>query len=370
MAARFFHRFQKIQALMGENNLDLLLVANRENLIYFTGLTQIECLAVLIPREGDPCAVTLWLDAEYVQQGSGLTTYGYLFPQESLGSKLVERIKAYGFRAPRIGFERYFVPYAVYEALRQSFPETHFVNAADLFYRVRAIKEPEEVEKIRQAAAAACRGMEAAIGAVKPGVTELDVLAEAEYAMLKAGSEGSPFRPQIVSGERTLLTHPCASHREVRSGEVVVIHLGATYEGYCAKVCRTVAIGDISPGQERVYSLLVEAQKKAIAALKPGARSWEVDAAAREVIRTAGYEEYYLDVVGYGVGLRQSEFYPIIGKGRTELIEAGMVVDLLLPTIYRRDIGGPRVTDVIYVGPAGNEILTDYPRELFKVDVE
>ncbi|MCG0276756.1 MAG: aminopeptidase P family N-terminal domain-containing protein, partial [Thermosediminibacteraceae bacterium] len=136
MAPRFAQRFKKIQALMADKELDLLLVVNRENLIYFTGLTQIECLAVLIPRDDEPCAVTLWLDAEYVKQESGLTTYGYIFPQESLGSKLVERIKAYGFNSPRIGFERYFVDYAVYDALRQAFPERNFIGAADLFYRV------------------------------------------------------------------------------------------------------------------------------------------------------------------------------------------------------------------------------------------
>ena len=73
-----------------------------------------------------------------------------------------------------------------------------------------------------------------------------------------------------------------------------------------------------------------------------------------------------MDTIGYGVGLRQSEFYPIIGKGRTEVIEAGMVVDLLLPTIYRKEIGGPRVTDIILVGEGGNEILTAYPRHLIK----
>ncbi|MGI9861829.1 hypothetical protein SDD30_10675 [Moorella naiadis] len=72
-------------------------------------------------------------------------------------------------------------------------------------------------------------------------------------------------------------------------------------------------------------------------------------------------------MVGYGVGLRQSEFYPIIGKGLEEVIEAGMVVDLLLPTIYRTGIGGPRVTDVIYVGEDKNEVLTEYPRELIRV---
>lgn len=83
---------------MAAQNLDLLLVVNRENLLYFTGLTQIECLAVLIPREGEPCAVTLWLDAGYVARGSGFTTYGYVFPRESLVGKVVERIRAYGLR--------------------------------------------------------------------------------------------------------------------------------------------------------------------------------------------------------------------------------------------------------------------------------
>lgn len=367
MVPRFAHRFKKIQSLMAEKEIDILFVVNRENLIYFTGLTQIECLAIIIPREEEPCAVTLWLDAEYVERESGIKTYGYLFPRENLGSKVVEVIRSLGYESPRIGFERYFVDYALYDTLRQAFPEKNFIGAGDLFYRVRAIKEPEEVEKIRKAAAALCKGMDAAIKAVRPGVSELEVLAEAEYAMLKAGSGGSPFRPQIVSGERTLLSHPCASHKRIKEGEVVVIHLGATYEGYCAKMCRTVAVGEVSPERERTYYLLLEAQRRALLALRPGARSWEVDAAAREVIREAGYEKYYLDVVGYGVGLRQSEFYPIIGKNRTDVIEAGMVVDLLLPTLYHKDIGGPRITDVIYVGEETNEILTPYPNEVFRV---
>jgi Xaa-Pro aminopeptidase len=92
-----------------------------------------------------------------------------------------------------------------------------------------------------------------------------------------------------------------------------------------------------------------------------------VDAAAREVVAAGGYEKHYLDFVGYGVGLRQSEFYPIIGKGRQEIIEKDMVVDVLLPTIYKKGIGGPRVTDVIHVSPNGPRILTGYPRNLINL---
>lgn len=360
-------RIAKAQKMMAEQGLDLLFVNNRENLIYFTGLTQIECLAVLIPREGEACAVTLWLDTVYVQQESGITTFGYFFPRETIAGKCIERIKAYGFTSPRIGFERYFTAFGVFDALRQAFPQENFCNAADLFYRLRSVKDDGEIALMREAGRFVAAGMAAAARAVRAGVREVEVLAEAEYAMLKAGSDGAPFRPQVVSGDRALLTHPCASTKTIDPGEIVVIHLGATCQGYCAKMCRTVAVGEVPAGRVEVYDLLLRAQEAAIGALRPGVTADDVDRAAREIVAAAGWEKFYLEQTGYGVGLRQSEFYPIIGRGRMEAIEAGMVVDLLLPTIYRRDIGGPRVTDCIHVGEAGNELLTDYPRELIRV---
>jgi Xaa-Pro aminopeptidase len=367
MAARYAHRIARAQKAMAEEGYDVLVVTNRENLIYFTGVTQIECLGVLIPREGEACAIALWLDAEYVQEHSGLPTRAYHFPRQSLGATMTSCIKTFGLHPPRIGFERYFVDFAVYEALRGAFAETNFRGAGELFYRLRAVKEPEELALMRKAAAAVCDGMDAAMKTVRAGVTELDVLAEAEHAMLQAGSGGSPFRPQVVSGDRALLAHPTASHKVIRSGEAVVMNLGSTCEGYCAKMVRTAAVGDIPAAQREVYSLLVRAVGQAETALRPGTTSGKVDAAAREVVEKAGYGDSYLESVGYGVGLRQSEFHPIIGRGRSEVIEAGMVIGLLLPTIYRKGIGGPRITDLIHIGEHENEILTSYPRNLVEV---
>jgi Xaa-Pro dipeptidase len=255
----------------------------------------------------------------------------------------------------------------VYEALKGAFSETNFRGAGELFYRLRAVKEPEELALIRKAAAAVCEGMDVAMKAVRAGVAELDVLASAEHAMLQAGSWGSPFRPQVVSGDRALLAHPTASDKSIQSGEAVVMDLGATCEGYCAKMVRTAVVGDIPSAQREVYSLLVRALEQAEATLRPGATSGEVDAAARDVVEKAGYGDSYLESVGYGVGLRQSEFHPIIGRGRSEVIEAGMVIGLLLPTIYRKGIGGPRLTDMIHVGEHENEVVTAYPRGLVEV---
>ena len=132
-------------------------------------------------------------------------------------------------------------------------------------------------------------------------------------------------------------------------------------------MARTAAVGAISKGQADVHALLLRALERAEAALRPGATSGEVDAAARDVIEQAGFGKSYLESVGYGVGLRQSEFYPVIGRGRPEIIETDMVIDLLLPTIYRKGIGGPRITDVIRVGESENELFTNYPRDLVSI---
>ncbi|MGB9866505.1 MAG: M24 family metallopeptidase [Bacillota bacterium] len=357
-------RLLRLQERLGQGGIPLAIINNRENIIYFTGLTQVECLALLVPAEGEPCAVTIWLDADYVARETGLLTYGYRFPREHLAGKMVECIRQQRYPVDTIGFERYFVTFPVYQYLREALPHARMVDASGVIYQLRSIKEPEEVECIRQASHAVVAGMKAAVEAVKVGVTELEVLAEAEYAMLKAGSEGSPFRAQVTAGERVLLTHPCASNRRIQAGEVVVIHLGATYRGYCSKMCRTVGVGEIPRQVMETHRVLVEAQEAAIEALKPGQPVSEVDRAAREVVEACGYGEWFLDVTGYGVGIRQSEFYPIIGKGRTETIAAGMVVDLLLSTIYLPGVGGPRVTDVIYVGEEGNQLLTRWPKEM------
>ena len=213
MPVRFAGRIAAAQRAMALSGLDILVVTNRENLIYFTGVSQIECMAVLIPKEGEACAVALWLDADYVREHSGLTTHAYFFPRQTIGPAICQYARSFGYEDPRIGFERYFVDFAVYDALRAAFCEQNFIGAGDLFYRLRSVKEPEELDMLRRASAAVCKGMDAAMKAVRPGAAELDVLAEAEYAMLRAGSGGSSFRPQVVSGERTLLAHPTASFK-------------------------------------------------------------------------------------------------------------------------------------------------------------
>ncbi len=115
-----------------------------------------------------------------------------------------------GYASPRIGFGKYFVEFSVFDAVRKAFPAAEYVGMTTSCYKVRSIKDASEIGLMRKAAGIVVQGMRAAIDAVEPGRKEVEVAAEAEYAMGKAGSQGSPFRMQVLVHERQLLTHPFA----------------------------------------------------------------------------------------------------------------------------------------------------------------
>ena len=206
--------------------------------------------------------------------------------------------------------------------------------------------------------------VQAAIDCVKPGMMEVEVLAEAEYAMTKLGSQGSSFRMQVLTHSRQMHKHPYASRAILEDNAPVVIHLGASCEGYVAKMCRTVFLGKPDPESVRIYETLKAAQKVAVAALRPGVTCGEIYDKTTEYVATQGFEKYWvMNHIGYGVGIRQSEFYPIIAKDSQTVLEENMVVDLLLPSIYVPKVGGPRITDTILMKKEGVEYLTQYPTE-------
>lgn len=367
----FQKRVNKLTKEVEKKEVDLVLLIDRENFIYFTGITEVECMGLLIPQKGEIEIACLWLAAPFIKKKIDHEKVdGYFFPQSNLGEKISEMIGRMTNKAkPRIGVGKYFLDLNVFEALKKDFPDIEFVNVSEEIYRVRACKDNQEMELIKKATEIVEIGMEAAISSVKPGVKEVQILSEAEYAMRNAGSEGSPFRMQAVAGKRQLLPHPIATDQTVEKNQTVVIHLGASYQGYCSKICRTISLGEAKKPVKDLYDTLLEAQQAAIQALKPGVPVSEVYQEAFSIVWEAGYDKYFIDDIGHGIGIRQSEFYPVIGKNRPHFIEKGMVVDLIFPTIYHPDFGGPRVTDIIFVGEKGPEILTKFPRKFMELEI-
>ena len=359
-------RIAALQDKLRERGLGAALIYDRENLIYFAGISDLEGGVLCVPSNGTAELFCLWMEAEHMRRESGLKVTGYLFPADTQSTMAAKWLHKLGLERPRVGFTRYFISLKDYQCLREAVPQMKVEDIAAVCYQLRSIKCPEEIWRIRAASKALKAGMDAALSVVRAGISERDVLVEAEYAMGKAGSQGSPFRMQVLTHSRQMQKHPYAGAALLEDNAPVVIHLGASVEGYTAKMCRTVFLGTPPEACVEIYRVLRRAQETAVARLRPGVTCGALYQAAADCVEKAGYGEHWvMEHIGYGVGIRQSEFYPIIAKGSAVPIEKNMVVDLLLPSIYVPNIGGPRLTDTILVTAHGAEYLTDYSREIW-----
>lgn len=362
----FPEKIARLQEVLLHQSVDLMIFCDRENLIYYTDLTEIECLGLIVPAVGEPQMAAMTVDLPLLRTVPDICQlHGYAYGMGSLGQTLANLISGMGYTKPRMAFAKYFVEVALFEALWKAIPDLQLVNGTQIAYQVRSRKSEEELLLIRKASEMVIAGMDAAVAAIRPGITETEVLGHAELAMRQAGSEGSSFRMQVLSADRQMLTHPHARNIPLKNHQPVVVHIGATTSGYGAKMCRTIMMGDVADPLIATYQLLIRAQQAAMSLCRPGVPVRDVWQAAFQVVDEAGFGRYLIPDIGYGIGIRQSEFYPIIGRNRDYVLEAGMAVDLMFPTLYHPSIGGPRVTDTLFVMDPP-EILTKYTYEVIR----
>lgn len=368
MIEKIANRINVLQKELRFLQLDVAVIMDRENLIYFAGIEDLEGGSLVIPASGEPMLFCLWLDAKYVKEKSGIeNVVPYVFPKENVSQKTADCVANLGIDKPRVGFTRYFISLKDFQCLQESVPGIEIGDIAEACYKIRSVKDEEEIAYISKASEFLSYGMEAAVKAVKPNVKETEILAEADYAMKKAGSEGASFRMQVLRHDRQQLVHPYAGDYVIENNQPVVIHLGASYKGYTAKMCRTIFLGNVQEETVEIYKTLINAQDIAVNNLLPGVKTSQVYNAVYKYINEQGYGNMFINYIGYGIGIRQSEFYPIIGKNVEHTLQDNMVVDVLLPTIYKPKIGGPRITDTILIKDNGYKYLTNYDRKpIFK----
>jgi Xaa-Pro aminopeptidase len=359
-------RVQKFRTWMSTQEVDVSVVLKPHDVLYLSGSAPI-CSGLLIFQKTAPIEVCIWLDGQEVRRESDFTrVWGYRFPQMSMAEKMAELIRHDCSSPQVIGIEKDYMTARFFETLQGTFPETKFVSITRAIDEMRAIKTPEEIRCLKKAAIMGEAGMKAALKMVKPGVTEIDIAAEAEYVMRTAGSEGLAFGTMIASGPRTLLAHPYASSRKIGKRDVVVIDLGAKYKGYSSDICRTAFTGKPSTEQKKFLKLILEAQKAAFEAARPGVKTGAVYAVAEKMFAAHGYDKFVPEDIGYGSGLRQSEFFPVIYKNGQDILQPGMVVAIFQTTAYARRIGGIRVEDQIVIQEKGYTKLSKLPQPLYE----
>lgn len=265
--------------------------------------------------------------------------------------------------AGRVGFEAEHVTVAAAARLREAMPGRVLVETTGVVEDLRRVKDETEIECLRRACSFGDSAFEAILAALREGMTELEIATLLEEAMRRAGSDGPSFDTIVAFGPNAAEPHHRPNDRRLARGDMVKMDFGATFAGYHSDMTRTVAFGSPPNELRRIYDLVRAAQESGVAAVRAGARCSEVDAAAREPLRAAGYD--FGHGTGHGVGLDVHEA-PSVRKEAADILAPGVAVTVE-PGIYLPGIGGVRIEDLVVVRDGGCEILTRSPKDLIEV---
>jgi Xaa-Pro aminopeptidase len=263
----------------------------------------------------------------------------------------------------RCGFEADMLPYAQVETLGSGgldlTPTTGIVEA------LRAVKDEDEIGRIRRAALAAERAFEALTAETWIGRSERELAWRLRQLMHAHGVDHLAFDTAITAGLHGSKPHAEPSDDLVEPRTLVTADWGARFDGYCSDCTRTLAAGALPKELRRIYEVCLEAQLAAVGGIKPGLTGVEADRLAREVIEAAGYGENFGHGLGHGVGLLVHEA-PRLSTESTDVLEVGHVITIE-PGIYVPGAGGVRIEDLAVVREHGVELLTSFPKELISV---
>ncbi|PYS01258.1 MAG: hypothetical protein DMG16_13460 [Acidobacteria bacterium] len=234
---------------------------------------------------------------------------------------------------------------------------------SDIAY-LRQTKSPTEIALLEKAVQITLKAHQAAARTIAPGAMEYEVQAALEYEFTRNGAE-RPGYPSIVgSGLFSTILHYNVNTRRMQAGDVVVVDVGAEYSGYSADVTRTYPVsGKYSPRQREIYQIVLDAQKAAIAKVKPGARISDLHNAAMSHIRSKGYEKYFIHGTSHHIGL---EVHDVGDTSRP--FEPNMVITVE-PGIYiPEEQLGIRIEDDVVVTTNGHRVLSDFPKEISEIE--
>ncbi|MCC9604822.1 Xaa-Pro peptidase family protein [Blastopirellula sp. JC732] len=354
---RFAARRNKLRRLVKKSGASAILVTNVSNVTYLTGFTGHDSY-LLVSADTE----VLLSDPRYSQQveeqcpGLELASRA---PGKSILATVQKLVKSVGVN--QLAFEAASVTVAERDTLAEKLTGVSLIPTTGLVEELREIKDAEEIATIRQAIHCAEKAFAAVRAAMHKEQTERQVAADLEYQVRRFGGSGLSFPPIVGVGERAALPHGVPTDKKIGEDSFVLIDWGAVVGGYVSDLTRVLATGKISPKIKRIYDIVLQAQLRAIDAIKPGALLCDVDKTARDVIAEAGFGKRFGHGLGHGIGLNVHES-PRFNSSQTRPLQVGMVVTVE-PGIYIPGFGGVRIEDDVLVTKTGHEVLTSVPKD-------
>jgi len=353
-------RISKIRSTMRDKDIDTLLVMAGENRWYASGYTAEDTQfdesagVLLISQERQLLATDARYDLQAAQEAPDFETITYKKgPVKALPDLLAEL----GTR--RLGFESVRMTVLQFNDLKKELENqktvVELVPVEDVVEHLRLIKDPEEIDIIRKALHLAESGFEKVKQMLAPGITESDVAWHLEKVLKEDGADALSFPVIAAFGSNSALPHAVPGGRKLDPGEPLLFDWGVRFDGYCSDISRTLVMGEPGDPFSDVFQTVLDAQRKAIDAIKPGISGKQIDAIARDHIDSKGYKGKFGHSLGHGTGLAIHES-PRLSPIKDDILEPGMVFTVE-PGIYLPKWGGVRLENMVALLDDGPLVL-------------
>ena len=365
--SQLIKRQKHLNQLLTNNHLDALVLNPSPTLVYLTGLHfhLMERPIIGIFAKNQPIVLVI---PELESAKLAAIDYpfrAYKYPEDPTKWQPVfnEAFKSLSLNGKMIGVEATGLRFLEYQFIKQAVEQAKIVNASNIVADLRSVKSEDEIASMRLAAEVAQNALLATLPSIKIGMTEKAIAAELTSQLLKAGSNSQmPFSPIVSAGPNSANPHAVPTDRPIQEGDLLVIDWGANVNGYCSDITRTFAIGNIEDEFHKIGEIVHQANQAAMQIVKPGVLASQIDLAARKVIQSAGYGEYFIHRTGHGLGLEGHEA-PFIREDNHIPLETG-VTFTIEPGIYLPNRGGVRIEDDVVITQDGYESLSSLPREV------
>jgi Xaa-Pro aminopeptidase len=349
------NRINYIRQLIQEMRADAFLLTHLPSIRYVSGFSGSSAVVLVTMNTN-----YFFTDFRYKEQSKAQVN-GFQIIINYLSNEEIRNVISSG-KLRNVLFESTHITVDGLRSLQELIPDVNFIPQKEKVELCTMIKTEEEIGMIRNAVDISDRVFAELLEIIRPGISEMDISAEISYLHKKFGAERDAFEPIVASGERGALPHGTASNRLIRKGEMVTLDFGCVYNGFCSDLTRTISVGKPSEEMKKIYSIVREAQARAVENARAGITTRALDSFARDIINEAGYGDKFGHGLGHGIGIEVHE-PPGISQRTDIVLQEGTVVTIE-PGIYVENLGGVRIEDDVLIKQNGAEILNKSSKDL------
>jgi Xaa-Pro dipeptidase len=348
--------------------IDAILIKNASepfldtNFFYVTGLSKglFENSIALIHSKRDCDLIVSELESQSARKSlANILIYKDKDELEEILRKCVKGLKKIGLNFSGISYQQY-------RKLSELFPKIEFVDISLALSKTRAIKDDDEINKIKKACDIADRVMKAIPNSLSENMHEYEIAAEINYLLQKFGADRPAFDTISSFGKNASEPHYTHGSAKLTRGDFVLFDFGANFERYNSDTTRTMVYGSANKEQKLMHEVVKNAQQAGFDALTFGIRGSEVHKKVQNYIDKTEFKGRFIHSTGHSLGLDVHDGYIGFSQDCDIELQENMVLTVE-PGIYIPGVGGVRIEDDVLIKKDGPEILTQSLRELIEV---